>query len=134
MKPSVFKSAAVAFVAVILILETLAVVAISGLLGWELATSTPDSMASAIGLLVMVLLAAAWIGFTTVSFIRGAASSRGSALVWQVLQASLGIASNQGLFARPDIGGALLVPALVVIALLLFSGSVSRHLGTGKEN
>lgn len=122
------------FVAFILALETLAVLGVTGLLVWEFQTETPDSMGSAIGLVVMGVLATGWIAFTTVSFIQGKASSRGSALVWQVLQGALGIASNQGLFARPDIGGALLVPALVVIAVLMFSSSVSAHLGSREEN
>jgi len=134
MKSSAFRRPAVAFVAVILALETLAVTGITGLLVWEILTETPDSMASAIGLLLIVTGAMVWIAITTVGFIRGRSSSRGSALVWQVLQAAVGIASNQGLFARPDIGGALLVPALAVIALLLFSRSVSEHLGTAGED
>jgi hypothetical protein len=134
MKPSIFKLPAVLFVALVLVLETLATAAITGLVVWEITTATPDSMASAIGLAVLVVGALAWIAVTTIGFIRGKASSRGSALVWQILQAALGVASNQGVFARPDIGGALLVPALVVIALLLFSKTVSNHLGTASAD
>jgi hypothetical protein len=134
MKPSVFKKPAVAFVAAILTLETLAATGVTGLLVWDIATQTPDSVSSAVALVLMVAGATLWIALTTIAFIRGRSSSRGSALVWQVLQAALGMASNQGVFARPDIGGALLVPALAAIALLLFSRSVSEHLGTREEN
>jgi hypothetical protein len=133
MKPSVFKNPAVVFVALILALETLVIGAITGFLVFEVLTQRPDSLSTAIGLVVLVALAFVWIAATTITFIRGNASSRGSALVWQVLQAALGLASNQGLFARPDIGSALLIPALAVMGVLLFSKNINKHFGVGES-
>lgn len=121
------------FVAVVLGIETLLALALAVFLGYEVLAGQPDSLASAVGLLVMALMATAWIGATTVGFIRGKSYARGSALVWQVLQGALGLASNQGLFARPDIGSGLLIPAIVVLALLLFSKPVKLHLGIDED-
>jgi hypothetical protein len=129
MKSSGSPALPVSVVAVILIVETLATAGLSLFLAYEIATQRADSLASAAGLLVMALLALVWIAVTSVGFIRGKSFARGSALVWHVLQGALGIASNQGLFARPDIGSALLVPAILVVALLLFSKPVGKHLG-----
>lgn len=117
------------FVAAVLAIETLLALALSIFVGYEILASQPDSLATATGLLVMALMATAWIGATTVGFIRRKSFAKGSALVWQVLQGAVGLASNQGLFARPDIGSGLLIPAVIVLALLLFSKPVQEHLG-----
>jgi hypothetical protein len=134
MNSSAFRTPAVIVVALVLVAETLVLLGLSGFLAFQLAVDTPDSMASAIGLVVITLIATAWIAATTIGFFQGKSFARGSALVWQVLQAAVGLASNQGLFARPDIGSGLFVPALVALALLLFSPSVSKHLGTARES
>jgi len=133
MNPSAFRAPAVIVVALVLVAETLALLGLSAFLTYQLAVDTPDSMASAIGLVVITVIATAWIAATAIGFVQGKSFARGSALVWQVLQAAVGLASNQGLFARPDIGSGLFVPALVALALLLFSPSVSKHLGTARE-
>ena len=117
-------------VALILVAETLALLGLSGFLIYQLVVDTPDSIASAIGLVLITLAATAWIAVTAIGFVQGKSFARGSALVWQVLQGAVGLASNQGLFARPDIASGLLVPALIALALLLFSPSVSEHFGT----
>ena len=132
MNPSAFRAPAVVIVALILIAETLVLLGLSGFLIYQIAVETPDSLASAVGLVFITVIATAWIGATTIGFFQGKSFARGSALVWQVLQAAIGLASNQGLFARPDIGSGLFVPALVALALLLFSPSVSKHLGTAQ--
>lgn len=134
MNPSAFRTPAVIVVALILVAETLVLLGLSGFLAFQVAVDTPDSMASAVGLVVITVIAAAWISATTIGFFQGKLFARGSALVWQVLQAAIGLASNQGLFARPDIGSGLFVPALVALALLLFSPSISTHLGAGRES
>jgi len=121
------------FVAVVLAIETLLALALSVFLCYEILAGQPDSLGSAVGLLVMALMATAWIATTTVGFIRRKSFARGSALVWQVLQGAVGLASNQGLFARPDIGSGLLIPAIVVLALLLFSKPVKLHLGIDED-
>lgn len=130
MKTPAFPPLAVVVVSVILVAETLFLGGLFGYLAYASATNQADSSASALGLVVMAALAAIWVGATALAFIRGKARSRGPAIVWQVLQGAVGIASNQGLFARPDIGSGLLIPAILVVVLMLFSKPVSRHLGT----
>ena len=133
MNPSAFKAPAVLVVALILVAESLVLSGLSGFLIYELVVDSPDSVASAVGLVLTTFAAAAWITTTAIGFAQGKSFARGSAVVWQVLQGALGLASNQGLFARPDIGSGLFVPALVALALLLFSPSVSKHLGTARD-
>jgi hypothetical protein len=133
MNPSAFRTPAVIVVALVLVAETLVLLALSGFLIYQLAFDPADSMASAVGLVVITVIATAWITATTIGFFQGKSFARGSAVVWQVLQAAVGLASNQGVFARPDIGSGLLVPALVALALLLFSPSICRRLGTARE-
>lgn len=84
----------------------------------ELIVATPDSYASAVALTVLTAIAAVWLGFIAVNILRGRSWVRGATVVWQVLQIAVAIGCFQGLFARPDIGWALLVPALVVLVLL----------------
>jgi hypothetical protein len=133
MNPSAFKSPAVLIVAFVLAAETLLLLGLSGYLVYQLVVDSPDSVASAVGLVLITLTATAWITTTAIGFVQGKPFARGSAVVWQILQGAVGLASNQGLFARPDIGSGLLVPALVALALLLFSPSVSKHLGTARD-
>lgn len=133
MNPSAFKAPAVLVVALILVAETLVLSGLSGFLIYQLAVDSPDSVASAVGLVLITLAATAWIALTAIGFVQGKSFARGSAVVWQVLQGAVGLASNQGLFARPDIGSGLFVPALVALALLLFSPAVSKHLGTTRD-
>jgi hypothetical protein len=133
MNPLAFKAPAILVVALILVAETLVSLALSGYLIYQLAVDSPDSVASAVGLVLITLAANAWIAITAIGFVQGKSFARGSAVVWQVLQGAVGLASNQGLFARPDIGSGLFVPALVALALLLFSPAVSKHLGTTSD-
>jgi len=133
MKTPAFPPLAVVVVSVILVAEALLLTGLFGYLAYASATNQADSSASALGLVVMAALAAMWVALTAIAFIRGKAGSRGPAIVWQVLQGAVGIASNQGLFARPDIGSGLLIPAILVVVLLLFSKPVSRHLGTSDD-
>jgi hypothetical protein len=134
MNSSAFRTPAVLIVALILVAETIVLLGLSGFLAYQLVVDSPDSIASAIGLVLITLAATAWIAATAIGFVQGRSFARGSAVVWQVLQGAVGLASNQGLFARPDIGSALLVPALLALALLLFSPSVSKHLGTSRDS
>ena len=133
MNSSAFRTPAVLIVGLLLVAETLVLLGLSGFLIYQLVLDTPDSIASAIGLVLIAMAATAWMAVTAVGFVQGKSFARGSALVWQVLQGAVGLASNQGLFARPDIASGLLVPALIALALLLFSPSVSKHLGTASD-
>ncbi len=111
--------------AVLLFLEALGAIALVVWLVVELLAARPESYASGVALLVLAVLAAVWIAFTAVSTLRLKSWVRASAVTWQVLQIAVAIGSFQGLYARPDLGWALLVPALAGIGLAL-SPSVVR--------
>jgi hypothetical protein len=129
MNPSAFRAPSILVVALIMVAETLVLLGLSGYLIYQLVVGRPDSIASAVSLGLITVAATVWIALTTIGFLQGKPFARGSAVVWQVLQGAVGLASNQGLFARPDVGSGLFVPALVALALLLFSPSVTNHLG-----
>ena len=76
------------------------------------------------GAIVLAILAAVWLIVTAVSTLRARSWIRASAVTWQVLQIAVAIGSFQGLYARPDLGWALLVPALVGIGLALSPGVI----------
>lgn len=127
MKQAGFPSPSVLALLIILILESVGALLLTGLLFFELRSTTPDTYSTAIALVVVVAIGALWILATTLGFIRRKPFAKGSALVWNILQAAIGVISNQGDFARPDIGSALLLPALTAIALLLFAKPVSEY-------
>lgn len=109
--------------AVMLLVEAAVMAATAGFLFYELVTERPASYASAIAILGLVLLAAAWLVVIAVGALRARSWVRAAALTWQVLQLAVAIGSFQGLFARNDIGWLLLVPAVIVL-FLLFTRSV----------
>ena len=84
----------------------------------ELIVATPSSVLSAVALVVLTAAAAVWLGLLAAHVLRGRAWTRGAAIVWQVLQGAVAIGCFQGVFAQPEIGWLLLVPALVVLVLL----------------
>jgi hypothetical protein len=84
----------------------------------ELLVAEPASFTSALALLVLTAIATVWLGFIAANVLRGRAWTRGAAIVWQVLQGAVALGCFQGVFARPEIGWLLLVPALVVLVLL----------------
>jgi len=112
--------AALVVVSVILTLEAAALAAVVVWLVIDLMALAPSSYATAIALLVLVVIAAVWVGAVAAASFRRAPWSRASAIVWQVLQVSVAVGAFQGLFARPDVGWLLLVPAITVIGLLLW--------------
>ncbi|GAA1518076.1 hypothetical protein BJ978_002036 [Agromyces terreus] len=113
--------AALATITTVLVLEALALVGVVVWLVVDLLTIEPSSYATAIALLVLVLVGAIWISAVAVGSMRRAPWARSSAIVWQVLQVSIAVGAFQGLFARPDVGWVLLVPAITVIGLLLWT-------------
>ena len=84
----------------------------------ELLVAEPASFTSALALLVLTAIATVWLGFIAANVLRGRAWTRGAAIVWQVLQGAVALGCFQGVFAQPEIGWLLLVPALVVLVLL----------------
>jgi len=84
----------------------------------ELFVATPNSLVSALALLVLTAIAAIWLVFIAVNVLRGRAWTRGAAIVVQVLQGAVAIGCFQGLLAQPTIGWLLLIPALIALFLL----------------
>ena len=113
--------AALLTVNIVLVLEALAVVAVAIWLIVDLVSLQTASYATAIALIVLVIVAAIWVGATAVASFSRAPWSRAAAIVWQILQVSIAVGAFQGFFARPDVGWVLLVPAITVIGLLLWT-------------
>lgn len=108
---------------IILFLECAALVGAVVFLLVELVIDRPDSYASALALTITVAVAAIGVGVIALNTLRRRPWVRGAAMVWQVLQIAVAIGSFQGDEARPDIGWALLAPAILAI-VLLFTPSV----------
>lgn len=104
--------------AVILAAECALLAVATAWLVFELIVDVPASLASALALTVLTALAAVWLAILTVNTLRGAPWVRGGIVVWQVLQIAVAIGCFQGYFARPDIGWALLIPAILALVLL----------------
>ena len=84
----------------------------------ELLTATPTSLTSALAILVLVLIAATWVTAIAINSLRRRSWIRGAAVTWQLVQIAVAVGSFQGLYARPDLGWALLLPSVVVLVLL----------------
>lgn len=108
-------------VSVVLFLEAATMTALVVWLLVDLFALEPSSYATAIALLVLVAIGAIWVVSVAFASLRRAPWSRAAAIVWQILQVSIAVGAFQGLFARPDLGWALLVPAVTVIGLLLWT-------------
>lgn len=104
--------------ALVIFLESALIFGALGYLIFELGSETPQSYPSAIALTVLTALAAIGVAVIGISALRGQAWIRGAAVVWQVLHISVAIGSFQGVFARPDVGWLLLMPAIAVLVLL----------------
>ena len=109
--------------AVVLFFEAALLALLAGFLVFELVTETPASLASAVGILILVLASAGWLVAVGVGALHSRPWVRAAALTWQILQIAVAVGSFQGLFARGDIAWLLLIPAIVAIALL-FTRSV----------
>ncbi|MET1017539.1 hypothetical protein [Orlajensenia leifsoniae] len=88
----------------------------------ELLTAEPSSLTSAVAIFVIVVIAAVFVTAIAIGAARDRPWIRGAAVTWQVLQIAIAVGCFQGLYARPDIGWALLVPSVAVIVLLLVPG------------
>lgn len=106
-----------------LFVEAALLAVLAGFLVYELAIEVPTSLASALGMIVLTVIASGWLVVVGVGALHAKPWVRAAALTWQVLQLAVAVGSFQGMFARDDIGWILLVPAVLVIALL-FTRSV----------
>lgn len=104
--------------AALLAAEALLVWAAAAWLVVELLTATPSSPAGAVAILVLVVVAAVWVSAIAWGALRARSWIRGAALTWQLVQIFVAIGCFQGLYARVDLGWALLLPSLAVIVLL----------------
>jgi hypothetical protein len=95
----------------------------------ELLTDQPTSFASALAILAITVIAATWVSAITVGTLRGRTWIRAAAVTWQLVQIFVAIGCFQGLYARPDLGWALLVPSVLVL-VLLFTRSVLEATST----
>lgn len=105
--------------------EAVALTGAAVFLLWELIVDVPTSYATAVAILVITVIAAVWLTAVTVGLWRGRGWARGGAMFWQLVQLAIALGSFQGVFARPDIGWFLVVPAVLVI-VLLFARPVVR--------
>lgn len=117
------RSPALVILAIILALEGLALAGATVFFAVELVAAPASSTASAVALMVVVAIAAVWVGFVVRGLLRGQAWTRAAVVVLQILIGAVGIGSVQGPEPRPDLAAALIVPAVVAI-VLLFTKSV----------
>jgi len=120
---------------VILALEALLVAALAVWLLVDLLTQTPQSYASAVAIVVLAFVAAAWVIATLVGLLRRRGWARASAFTIQILQLAVAVGCFQGLYAQPGLGWALLIPA-VLAGVLAVSPPVVRATArnTGDRN
>nr|WP_218881750.1 hypothetical protein [Leifsonia shinshuensis] len=117
--------------AVILALEAALVTGLAVWLLYELLTTTTRSYTTAVAITILVALGAAWLIATLVGILRLHAWARASIVTIQILMIAVAVGSFQGLVGGPDVGWALLVPA-VIAGVLALAPSVVR--ATGRRN
>ncbi|MFK3671584.1 hypothetical protein ACI2IX_15560 [Leifsonia aquatica] len=105
--------------AVILFLEAALVTGLAVWLLIDLLTLTPEYLTTAIAIFILTALAAIWVIVTAVGILRRRAWARASTVTIQILQIAVAVGCFQGLVARPDLGWALLIPAIVAGVLAL---------------
>lgn len=116
--PDARPARALVAVAALLAAEALLLWAAAVWLIIELLSATPTSLASAAAILVLVILAAVWVSAVALGALRRRPWIRGAAVTWQLVQVAVAVGCFQGLYARPDVGWALLLPSIAVIVLL----------------
>jgi hypothetical protein len=106
-------------------LELAAAATVAIVLLVDLVAAEPASVATALALTVLVLIAVGWMAVTVVGLLRGQAWVRASAIVWQVLQFAIGLGALQGSFAQPAWGWPIVAVSVLTFGLL-FVPSVVR--------
>lgn len=107
----------------LLTIEFAAIAALAVTLLVETLTSASASSGGGIALTIVAFVAAAWLGAIVVGTARGQAWIRAAAIVWQILQAAVGLGALQGQVAQP-VWGWPLIGVAVVVLLLLFAKPV----------
>jgi hypothetical protein len=116
-------------VAVILLLEASALLAVAAWFVIGLLTSTPASLGGAVFLLVLLLLFAGWLLVVGHFFFRGYRWTRSAALVFQLFAIVLAMPTLTGGIIW--VGLLLLVPAVIVIHQLFTRPVVAYTKRTG---
>ncbi|NQX04096.1 hypothetical protein HQQ82_04705 [Rathayibacter sp. VKM Ac-2856] len=109
----------------VLALETAAVACVTGWLLIELVTTRADTIGGGIAIVVLSFIALAWVAATTVGTARRRSWIRASALTIQLVMMAVALGAFQGQYAVPDVGWALLAPALVAVVLLFLPSTVA---------
>ncbi|GLI26045.1 hypothetical protein ARHIZOSPH14_02870 [Agromyces rhizosphaerae] len=117
--PTPMVRVALVVLTVLLFAEAALMVGVTAWLVMELLVDEPSSLASGLALTAVSAVGATWVVAVAVAAARRAPWARGGAITWQLLQLAVAVGAFQGLFARPDVGWALLAPAITVIVLLL---------------
>ncbi|KFF59504.1 hypothetical protein JF66_10790 [Cryobacterium sp. MLB-32] len=102
---------------VLLAVEAVVLWLVAGWLIIELLTQKPASLGGGLAILALAVIAAVWVSAITIGAIRRRPWIRGGAVTWQLVQIMVAVGCFQGLYARPDLGWAILLPSLVVIVL-----------------
>lgn len=121
--PQPVRTPALVALAVLLVAEGVALVVLTVVLIIATVTTPSTSIASAIALAVCAAIAAATMLAAGRATLRAARWVRPLAFTAVTVQAFVGLYAFQGLRPRPDVGVALVVPALAIL-ILLFTPSV----------
>lgn len=131
--PGPRRSRALLVLAVLLAVEAITLWGVAVWQVTELLTAKPASLTSAIAILVIVLIAAAWVSAIALNVLRHRSWVRAAAVTWQLLQIAIGIGLFQGVDANPVLGLAIVMPSVLVIGLL-FVPSVMTATGAERSN
>ncbi|MFM6967825.1 MAG: hypothetical protein ACKOWN_02695 [Microbacteriaceae bacterium] len=118
----------VVLIAIVLALQSVAVLGIAGLFTYETVTTPSLTLAGSIFFDVLVWIFAVAAGAATRAFWNGAPSTRAAIIVWQMLFVGIAIATGQGAEARLDLALIIGIPAAAVTVAMLFVKSVGSHL------
>ena len=124
---------AVTALVVVLALESAALAAAAVYFVVELLVATPSSVASAVGITVIIAVGALWVAFIAVGVLRAQAWTRAAVITVQVLIGAIAIGSFQGPTPRADLGVILLVPVLVALVLLFQKPVLAATTGRDDE-
>jgi hypothetical protein len=111
-------------IALILVLEALALLAAAGWYVWGLLTQTPLSYGGAVFTLVLLVVLAVWLLAVGHFLFRGYRWTRAAALVWQLFMVALAVPTLAGGIVVP---GILLLLPPAVATVLLFSKPVVAY-------
>ncbi|MWV50542.1 hypothetical protein GRS96_14810 [Rathayibacter sp. VKM Ac-2803] len=109
----------------VLALETVGVAAVAAWLLIELVTTTADTPGGGVAIVVLAVIALCWAAATTLGAVRRRSWMRGSALTMQLVQMAVALGAFQGQYAVPDVGWALLGPALVAVVAIFLPSVVA---------